>query len=342
MKKYIALVLAAIMFFSVSTSVFAAAIGSQLLQPESGWKRIDDHDSAIKLESSKPWTVADRDTRGIQGEPYRYTADANAKVSFSFYGTKFRLLHRTYNTNRTAKVTVDGVTETYKLAEHGNTFAILSYEKTGLPKGEHTVEITYINDNIYSCTMDAVDIDEDGYMIDKNAPSNLNAQAGDRKVILTWESVKNASEYVVFRSTTKGGPYNPIANTTVTGATYETYTDTTVVNDITYYYVVKSVVNGVKSYDSNEASATPKAVEVTGERALITVTMVTGLEKEFDLSMDEVNAFITWYENKQAGSGTASYAIDKHNNNKGPFSARKDYVIFDKILTFEVNEYKTK
>ena len=91
--------------------------------------------------------------------------------------------------------------------------------------------------------------------------------------------------------------------------------------------------------NTNPEQPTP---EPTGERAILVVTMNTGLEKEFDLSMGEVNAFITWYENKQAGSGTASYAINKHNNNKGPFSARKDYVIFDKILTFEVNEYTTK
>ncbi|WDZ63739.1 galactose oxidase [Paenibacillus polymyxa] len=58
--------------------------------------------------------------------------------------------------------------------------------------------------------------------------------------------------------------------------------------------------------------------------------------------MDEVNSFIAWYEGKQAGTGTASYAIDKHNNNKGPFSNRKDYVIFNKILTFEVSEYSAK
>lgn len=58
--------------------------------------------------------------------------------------------------------------------------------------------------------------------------------------------------------------------------------------------------------------------------------------------MKEVNDFISWYEGKQSGSGTASYAIDKHNNNKGPFSNRKEYVIFNKILTFEVSEYSTK
>ncbi|WP_178075758.1 Kelch repeat-containing protein [Paenibacillus oralis] len=79
----------------------------------------------------------------------------------------------------------------------------------------------------------------------------------------------------------------------------------------------------------------------TGNRAILVITMNTGFEKEFDLSMQEVNDFITWYENKQAGTGTASYAIDKHDNNRGPFSARKDYVIFDKILTFEVNEYNS-
>ncbi|MNM76794.1 N-acetylneuraminate epimerase [compost metagenome] len=83
----------------------------------------------------------------------------------------------------------------------------------------------------------------------------------------------------------------------------------------------------------------PTDPQPTGIRAILVVTLNTGLEKEFDLSIEEVNAFITWYENKQAGTGPAAYAIDKHNNNKGPFSTRKDYIIFDKILTFEVSEY---
>ncbi|MCC3379014.1 discoidin domain-containing protein [Paenibacillus farraposensis] len=77
----------------------------------------------------------------------------------------------------------------------------------------------------------------------------------------------------------------------------------------------------------------------SGNRAILVVTMTNGLEKEFDLSMKEVNDFIAWYEGKQAGSGSASYAINKHDNNKGPFSSRKDYMLFDRILTFEVSEY---
>ncbi|WP_063779806.1 PT domain-containing protein [Paenibacillus sp. FSL P4-0081] len=86
----------------------------------------------------------------------------------------------------------------------------------------------------------------------------------------------------------------------------------------------------------------PTSEQSTGDRAILVVTMSTGLEKEFDLSMAEVNAFIAWYENKLSGSGTASYAIDKHDNNKGPFTNRKDYMIFDKILTFSVDEYSAE
>ncbi|MCC3380670.1 kelch-like protein, partial [Paenibacillus sp. UY79] len=98
---------------------------------------------------------------------------------------------------------------------------------------------------------------------------------------------------------------------------------------------------------SNEGSTTSQGggggksdpEQASGNRAILVVTMTTGLEKEFDLSMKEVNDFISWYEGKQAGSGPASYAINKHDNNKGPFSNRKDYMLFDRILTFEVSEY---
>ncbi|MFD3257413.1 hypothetical protein ACE3MQ_02250 [Paenibacillus lentus] len=79
----------------------------------------------------------------------------------------------------------------------------------------------------------------------------------------------------------------------------------------------------------------------SGDRAILTITMITGLDKEFDLSMEEVNAFIDWYDTKENGIGPARYGIDKHNNNRGPFSKRVDYVIFKNILSFEVNEYST-
>ncbi|BFH17394.1 hypothetical protein WJ0W_002188 [Paenibacillus melissococcoides] len=98
----------------------------------------------------------------------------------------------------------------------------------------------------------------------------------------------------------------------------------------------------IESPDPEEPQQPEEPEQPKGDRAILVVTMTTGLEREFDLSMDEVNAFIVWYDAKDAGSGPSKYAIDKHNNNKGPFSKRTDYVIFNNILTFEVNEYSIK
>ncbi len=86
-------------------------------------------------------------------------------------------------------------------------------------------------------------------------------------------------------------------------------------------------------------TVTPNPTPDTGDRAILTITLVNGTEKEYDLPMSEVESFLNWYDQRDAGRGPGSYAIDKHENNKGPFKNRKDYVIFDKILTFEVNEY---
>ncbi|WP_340401660.1 fibronectin type III domain-containing protein [Paenibacillus sp. FSL H8-0079] len=191
-------------------------------------------------------------------------------------------------------------------------------------------------------------------------PLDLEASADESSIGLEWNEVTTATSYTIKRSTTANGPYTTVA----TGVTKVNYTDSDVTPGTTYYYVVTGVNPVGESVNSNEASAiiesngqvdpepeqptTPEPEEPTTpeqpeqpstNRAIFVVTMTTGLEKEFDLSMKEVNDFIDWYETKQAGSGKASYAIDKHDNNKGPFKSRKDYILFDRVLTFEVSEY---
>jgi hypothetical protein len=85
-------------------------------------------------------------------------------------------------------------------------------------------------------------------------------------------------------------------------------------------------------------SPQPEPEPVDTGRAILSITMTNGFEKEYDLSMSQVNAFLAWYDAKDAGTGPARYAFTK-TWNKGPFKSRTEYVIFDKILTFEVNEY---
>ncbi len=166
--------------------------------------------------------------------------------------------------------------------------------------------------------------------------SNLKATGGDSKIDLTWNSVTDATNYTIKRSTTAGGPYETIA-TDVTGTTY---TDTDVTNGTTYYYVVSAIVNGSEGWNSNEASATPQAAtdpnQPTGNKALLVITMVTGERKEYEMTMDKINDFIAWYNSKTASSPT--YVIEK-DYNRASFTSRKDYIAYDQISNFEVNEY---
>ncbi len=162
--------------------------------------------------------------------------------------------------------------------------------------------------------------------------TTLTATAGDAKVDLSWGAVSGATGYKVLRSTTSGGPYTQIA----TGVTATTYTDSTVTNGTTYYYVVTALNVAGESAYFNEASATPKKADAGN--AILEIYMVDGALKEYDLSIDKVNAFIDWYDAKAAGTGKSYYVFEK-NYNKGPFKTRKEYIVFDKIKDFQVNQY---
>lgn len=104
-------------------------------------------------------------------------------------------------------------------------------------------------------------------------------------------------------------------------------------------YAIGGEVTKEPPVDPNPPVDPEPPVNPIGERAILVITLNTGIEKEYDLSMKEVTSFINWYEGKAAGSGPITFAINKHDNNKGPFKQRQDYIVFDKIITFEVNEY---
>ncbi|WP_216633871.1 hypothetical protein [Paenibacillus alvei] len=189
-------------------------------------------------------------------------------------------------------------------------------------------------------------------------PIQLNAVGANNQVVLKWSDGNGATSFQVKRGDTAGGPYTKI--NTVTGVTYN-FADTAVTNGKTYYYVVTAFYGPLEGVTSNEAFATPNSGGVipdpgtdpgtkpnpgtgsgdgqSGNRALLSLILNNGIQKEYDLSMAEVESFIAWYDGRAAGKGSVMFAFDKHNNNKGPFKNRKDYVFYDKIITFEVNGY---
>ncbi|WP_454054127.1 Ig-like domain-containing protein [Clostridium sp. Marseille-Q7071] len=80
-----------------------------------------------------------------------------------------------------------------------------------------------------------------------------------------------------------------------------------------------------------------KLVEENKNNAILSISLVNGARKEYDVSMEEVNKFINWYEERANGKGSALYSFDKKIN---PYKSVKEYIAHDKIASFEVREYE--
>ncbi|MDF2884190.1 MAG: Carbohydrate binding family 6 [Clostridiaceae bacterium] len=93
-----------------------------------------------------------------------------------------------------------------------------------------------------------------------------------------------------------GGTYTTTVAAKYTG---NSFTDTTITNGTTY--VVMAIINGIESGNSNEASATPTAPVITGNNAILEITMVTSEIKEYDLTPTEIQNFLTWYDSRVKG-----------------------------------------
>ena len=92
-------------------------------------------------------------------------------------------------------------------------------------------------------------------LVAPKAPT-LSAAAGSEQVALSWNGVKDAARYRVYRSLFTGGGYEFVAEVTGTS-----YVDLGVENGRTYYYVVTGVdAKGNEGQHSNEAAATPAYV----------------------------------------------------------------------------------
>ncbi|SEO82732.1 LamG domain-containing protein [Propionispora vibrioides] len=166
-----------------------------------------------------------------------------------------------------------------------------------------------------------------GTVVLPNVPTNLTATPGDSQVTLNWDVVTGATGYNVKRSLTAGGPYETI----VTNVSGTSYVDINVVNGTTYYYVVTTVNANGESVNSNEASATPQAVEnpPSSGKALLRVTMIDSSEREYRLDKTEIDGFVNWYI-RTIGTGISCYSVNDI------VDSSKEYLSFEKIISFKV------
>lgn len=321
------------------TAENSAKFGNQLTAPEVGWKRYDGNSVNIKFspEYSK-WSTCDNDSTNYGMSP-KYTNDTNAVILFKFYGTKLRIMQRTYSDDRTANISIDkDISEKYLDLNNGH--SMLVYEKSGLQLGVHTVTITWDNDKSGSNAPDAIDIDSTGYLIDPSV------------TLATGITLSKTTDSLILNDAIKGKD-TLTATVTPDNATNKTVKWTSSNSDIVSVDDNGNIIAGSKvgtatitaTIDGTNlsASCTVTVTEPTNptdnsDKAVLNITMTNGQVKQYNVTMDTVNKFIAWYRLRSAGSGNPFYEFDV-TQTSSPTIIKTDYVVFDKISSFEVDDY---
>ena len=152
-----------------------AKIYDQLLQPEEGWKRIDDTDSNIIYTGT--WKTQNLSI--YYNSTSKYSNENTATISFMYYGTKIRLMMVFYSTKSDGNIIeIDGKKYTFDCSNSmtsGNAPSLLAFDKQDLDRTVHSVKIYAPNaSSSKNMHIDAIDIDKDGCLLTKEAYNYFN------------------------------------------------------------------------------------------------------------------------------------------------------------------------
>jgi hypothetical protein len=128
------------------------------------------------------------------------------------------------------------------------------------------------------------------------SPGNVTSSQDGLTALISWDSVLNANQYQLLRSTISGDQYTVIADSLVT----TNYQDTTVELSQSYFYVVRAINDVGGSASSAETSVTMGSVYPTN----------------LSIAVTETQADLTW----DAVTGADSYTIQRATTAGGTFT----------------------
>lgn len=146
------------------------AVGTALTSPEPGWKRVSSNDPNIIYSAG--WVIRDAYRR--------YNAAQNASGSFSFYGTKVRIIGGVPDgAYGLGTAYIDGVAYPFSSFKPWDSVLV---EVIGLSLGTHTV--SFVNTSGSYMEVDSFDVDSDGEVVgpwfNKTKTRIADMKIGDR------------------------------------------------------------------------------------------------------------------------------------------------------------------
>ncbi|WP_324730285.1 Ig-like domain-containing protein [Lysinibacillus fusiformis] len=337
---YLTLVLLALVSFSVESASAAeavdyeegvtnlnntpensAVIGNQLLKPEKGWKRYDDSNPIIKYVGS--WNLASGNSDYNKTQHYTtYSTQAaiDSNYNFNFKGTKLRIISPTWNTSSSKiEVMIDGeIIETYSAYSNKQQRQTLIYEKIGLEDKIHEVIIK--NKTTSYLILDAIDIDGELINIDSTESITL-----DRNVLELLEGSQDKLTATVTPDTAKviwSSSDKSIATVDQDG-------------NVTALHEGEAIITAKIEGTDITATSTVIVKKPNNEfsSAILSITLVNGITKEYDVTNTVLNNYLNWFESAQ---GTSTFKFSK---TISPYKKVTEYIVHDKIASFEVREY---
>lgn len=300
----------------------SAVIGNVLNKPEIGWKRYDDSNDKIiyegKWDSNTIYPYSWNGTRHISN-------NSNKLLKFNFEGTKLRIIVNTSsNRSESVNVVIDGESYVFstKFTSSGNILpTYLAFEKTNLENKLHNVVIK----DSTSRYLDIDAIDVDGRLLAPDEVPNAKSISLDRNTLELLEGSQDKLTATVTPDTAK----------VIWTSSDETIATVDQDGNVTAIREGQAIITATLENTDISATSTVIVKKPISESssAILSITLVNGITKEYDVTNAVLNNYLSWFDSAQ---GTSTFKFSK---TISPYKKVMEYVVHDKIASFEVREY---
>lgn len=307
--------------FQNGTIVNAATVGDSLTIAEDGWKRIDDKKLNNYATKNNSWTNGE--STNYYDNTYTRNMSPNEEYSFKFYGDKFRLITcSSSNRSTDTKVYIDDIMYNVDMTKHkGN--EILIFQELKLEKSVHTIKFISGTTNLEKFILDAIDINEDGFLLDLN----------DMSITLDKSlTFKKGNSKKLTATTTPSAVYVEWSSSDETIATVDENGKVTGIKEGNC--IITAQIKGTDVKTTCEVIVTKEDIvepeEPSIESGSLYIEMVDGNIKRADKS--QIEKFKKWFISRDLDETESP--IFKITNAKG----NVEYLAHDKVVGFEIRE----